>query len=69
MNTLKTPVPSDARYTCRLEWVNDGRGVPHAERRFVIRFCGQWIVQATKLGDAIAVAQAHKKHRDATLSA
>ena len=61
MSTLKTPVLNDGRYTCRLEWC----GYP--ERRFVIRFCGQWIAQAIKLGDAIAAAQAHKKHRDATL--
>lgn len=47
----------DERYTCRLEWCG------HPERRFVIRFCGQWIVQARTLGEAVAVAEAHNKHR------
>lgn len=59
MTTNATPIPNDARYTCRLEWC----GYP--ERRFVVRFCGDWIVQASKLGEAVAVAIAHKTHNNA----
>lgn len=55
-------VKEDKRYTIALEWC----GWP--ERRYVVRFCGDWVGQdPTKAGAAmIYIAHADKRQRELT---
>ena len=47
----------DKRYSIKLEWC----GYP--ERRFVVRFCGDWIGQSASMNDALAMVKHHADDR------
>lgn len=47
-------VQGDGRYSVRLEWCG------HPSRRWVARFCGEWIGCAESRADAVKMSQAFR---------
>lgn len=56
------PVSSDSRYTVAREFCG------HAEPRFVVRFCGDWVGQRTTYPAAVTLAVGEAARRRGALT-
>ncbi len=62
MTTRHMPLRRDRRYQIRREYCG------YVRARHVVRFCGEWLGQASNRAAAEAVVAAHKTARNALLT-